>query len=246
MCSDISKPTWGIVLAAGFGKRLRPLTDHMPKPLIPVGGIIPLDHAINNLMDVGVTNIVVNGHYKAEMINDYLEINYSNKNEVKVHFIYEPGILETGGGVMNIMQRFNIERAIVSNSDVLLINKKQAALKPLIDNKNKGQLLLMVQHYTESLQGATQGDFILMEDDRFIFDKDRRGPYTFVGSYIVSRELFLDRKEVSCFSMLEYFIKNDERSYKDNPYFVNKYKGLFLDINTPALLDSAQKIINEM
>lgn len=242
---NANKPTWGIVLAAGFGKRLKPLTDNMPKPLITVHGITLLDHAIQNLIDVGIVNIVVNGHYKADMIKNHLDAKW-NKPGINIHFIYEPEILETGGGIMNIMQQFDIEKVLVSNSDMLLIDETQPALTPLIESSRPAQLVLMVQHYSNSPQGIEYGDFMLAEDDRFIFNSTERGPYFFLGSYIVDRSIFADQNHVHSFSMLHYISKNTAEKYQDNSCFVVRFGGIFLDIGTIAMLNKAEEILNKI
>jgi len=237
-----NNPLWGIVLAAGFGKRLKPLTDVLPKPLITVRGVTLLDHAIQNLIDVGITNIVVNGHYKAGMIKEHLDQKWNLPN-ITIHFVYEEEILETGGGIMNIMRLFNIERALVSNSDILLIDKTQPALTPLINAPHATELILMVQHHSISPQGIEYGDFIIAENDHFIFDPQKRGPYFFLGSYIIDQTIFSDRAEVSKFSMLEYIAKSSSDAYKNTPYFVAHYDGIFLDIGTLSLLSKAENLI---
>ena len=68
----MSFPTRAMIMAAGLGTRMRPLTDTRPKPLVQVGGKALIDHAIDRLVDAGVTKIVVNLHYKAEMIKEHL------------------------------------------------------------------------------------------------------------------------------------------------------------------------------
>ena len=66
------------------------------------------------MVKAGVNNIVVNGHYKWQQIKDHLE-NTFKQDDIKIHFVLEPEILETGGGIMNIMERFDIDSALVSN-----------------------------------------------------------------------------------------------------------------------------------
>lgn len=96
----------GIVLAAGFGTRLRPSTEYCPKPLIPVAGIEPLFHAIYQLQELGIKNVVVNAHYLPEKIEHALMGWESLFPGMKLHLCVEDEILGTGGAIQNILKKF--------------------------------------------------------------------------------------------------------------------------------------------
>lgn len=246
MTLSSNKPKkWGIVLAAGFGTRLRPITDTIPKPLINIGGKALLDHTIDNMIKAGINNIVVNGHYKWEQIKDHIDEKF-NQDDVKVYFILEEDILETGGGVMNIMEKFDIESALISNSDTLLISKERPALQLLSNFDKDAELVMMVQHKSKSLQGILKGDLKVIDDNKFIFDPIERGDYIFLGSYFLKRSLFSDKKYVSKFSMLDYISKSKLDTYTSLEYYVVKYDGIFLDIGTVDMLNKATSILQDI
>lgn len=234
---------WGIILAAGFGTRLRPITDKIPKPLVEIGGKTLLDHAINNMVKAGVNNIVVNGHYKWQQIKDHLE-NTFKQDDIKIHFVLEPEILETGGGIMNIMERFDIDSALVSNSDTLLISKKNHPLHSLTAFDKDAELIMMIQHKSKAIQGISKGDLRVVDNNKFVFDPITRGDYIFLGSYFLKRSIFSDRREVSKFSMTDYISKSTNSTYKDLEYYVVEYDEIFLDIGTIDLLNKAIDIIS--
>src|SRR6185436_9079541 len=114
------------VLAAGLGTRLRPLTDTLPKPLVEIEGRTLLDHAIDRLALVGVETVVVNTHYKAEMIAAHL----GGRQRPHIDISHEEDLLETGGGVLRALPRLG-EIFLVVNSDVLWLDSKDYALARL-------------------------------------------------------------------------------------------------------------------
>ena len=107
-----------MILAAGLGLRMRPLTENTPKPLIKVMGKTLLDHAIDRLVQGGVKMIVVNVHYRADQIVTHLK----SRNDVEIRICDETGeILDSGGGIAKALPHFNGEPFFVYNSDTLWV-----------------------------------------------------------------------------------------------------------------------------
>src|SRR6516164_10342801 len=119
-------PRSGMVLAAGRGTRLRPLTETIPKPLLEINNRTLLDHAIDRLALVGVERVVVNVHYKAAMITAHL----SRRKTPHIEISEEPELLDTGGGVKQALSLLD-ETFFVVNSDVFWLNSKEQALSRL-------------------------------------------------------------------------------------------------------------------
>ena len=114
----MSKVTRAMIMAAGFGTRMRPLTDDRPKPLVTVSGKPLIDHSIDRLVAAGVTFIVVNVHYKAAMLRTHLE----KRSDVAIVFSDETErLLDTGGGVANALTNFEGEPFFTYNSDSLWV-----------------------------------------------------------------------------------------------------------------------------
>ena len=114
-----------MVLAAGLGTRLRPITDTMPKPLVEIDGRTLLDHAIDRLALVGVERVVVNVHYKAEMVAAQL----ARRDHPRIEISHEAELLETGGGVARALPLLG-EAFFVVNSDVLWLDGKDRCPAP--------------------------------------------------------------------------------------------------------------------
>jgi len=153
----------GMILSAGFGKRMLPLTKNLPKSLIEINGITLLANSINFLKDLGCDQIIINSHFEHlkiyEMINER-----KDKNLIKL--IYEEEILDTGGGVKNAIPYFVYDDIIVINSDVFWINQNIDDVTLLIKNYfqfNFSQLLLVDQNNAFGLS-KNNGDFSLQNN----------------------------------------------------------------------------------
>jgi MurNAc alpha-1-phosphate uridylyltransferase len=105
-----------IVLAAGLGKRMRPLTDNLPKPLIQVGGKCLVDHALDFLASAGVPEAVVNTHYLAPLLQAHLQARLTPR----ICISHEETLLETGGGVLQALLMLGDAAFFSLNSDDLL------------------------------------------------------------------------------------------------------------------------------
>ena len=111
-----------IILAAGFGKRLLPLTKERPKPLLEIGGKKLIEYSIDLLRENNITEIIINSHYLHEKISEFITKKYPN-----ISLSYEKNILDTGGGILNAMNFFGQENFYVLNSDTCLLYTSDAA-----------------------------------------------------------------------------------------------------------------------
>src|SRR5258705_548777 len=126
MTAPIDAPTTAMVLAAGLGTRLRPITDGMPKPLVRIRGRALLDHAIDRLADAKVETVVVNTYYRAEQIVAHL----ATRTSPRIVISAESDLLETGGGVAKALPLLD-EQFYVVNADVFWLDGKVQALERL-------------------------------------------------------------------------------------------------------------------
>ena len=150
----------GMILTAGFGLRMLPLTKDLPKALIEVNGITLLENSINFLKKIGCTQIIINTHYKYLKINSFIR---KRKDKNNIILIHENKILDTGGGVKNAIPYFNNENIIVINSDIYWIKKNIKDFKVLKKKFLKNQdphLLLAKKNNVYGLKNK-KGDFIL-------------------------------------------------------------------------------------
>ncbi|HET7083480.1 MAG TPA: nucleotidyltransferase family protein [Rhizomicrobium sp.] len=188
----MSKVTAAMMMGAGLGTRMRPLTDDRPKPLVTVGGKTLIDHSIDRLVAAGVRLIVVNLHYKAEMLRAHLakrrdvEIVYSDETDM---------LLDTGGGVVKAMPHLGAAPFFVLNSDSIWIETGTPVLSAMLaqwDEKRMDGLLLLADMKTAlGYEGA--GDFALKSDGRLIRARDageRDAVFAYPGVQIAHPRLF--------------------------------------------------------
>jgi MurNAc alpha-1-phosphate uridylyltransferase len=191
---SIARVTHGMVLAAGLGLRMRPITEKMPKALVPVAGRTLIDRAIDRLEDAGVTTVVVNLHHLGDMVERHLK----QRPTPTIVFSREPERLETGGGVAKVLPQLGRDPFFVTNSDVLWLNGPSCALKRMMerwdDSAMDGLLLL---HRTVDAYGYTgDGDFLVDPIGRPKRRPEREiAPYLFTGVQILHPRLFKGASE---------------------------------------------------
>lgn len=200
-------PAIAMVMAAGFGTRMRPLTLTLPKPLIMVAGKPLIDHTLDFLADSGVGEAVVNSHYLAELLEGHLHV-----RKMPPHIIIsrEDIVLETGGGIKNSLDILGGDPFFVLNSDVICINGKEPALQRLWqnwDDTNMDALLLL--HKVEDAVGYDgKGDFFVGDDGKLRRRAENEtAPYVFTGIQIIHPRLFNNSPE-GAFSLNVLYNRN--------------------------------------
>ena len=192
----------GMILAAGIGKRMQPLTNKKPKPLLEIRGISLLERAINLLINHGVEEITVNIHHLADQIEKFIS---DFKSEVKIKMSNEKDLLlNTGGGVKKGTKEFMDNPFFVINPDTLWSNKYSEEVKSLEKEYfiNKRPCLLIVKKEL-SLDNSFKGDFNLKNN--LIF-KDEQNQYIFTGLQIM-KNVHLSFFKKNIFSMNEVWTK---------------------------------------
>ena len=186
----------GMILAAGIGKRMQPLTISKPKPLIEINNISLLERAINLLINHGVQEISINIHYLPEQIKSFLDkkkfgVNINISNEIDL-------LLDTGGGVLAGTKNFNDNPFFVINPDTLWNNTYLEEIKKLEEiylKNNKPSLLLVNKNL--SLDSSFIGDFNLKNG---MISKDIKNQFIFTGLQIMKRSFLISEKSI-VFSM---------------------------------------------
>ena len=227
------------VLAAGMGERMRPLTDHCPKPLLVINGKTLLDHALDALMEAGVEEVVVNTFYLGQMIADHLK----NRKHPRITLSHETELLDTGGGVKKMLKFFGNEPFYVLNADVLWTNGKEPALKALANKWDaaKMDLLLLLHESARIPDYAGKGDYYLAEGaDKPVFAKgtDKKANYVFMGPRIVHPRLFEGAPEGK-FSFLQLFHKAE----KAGRLYGLRHDGEWYHVGTPEAFAETNMIL---
>ena len=185
----------GMILAAGLGKRMRPITLKTPKPLIQIGNKNLLDRSIALLINHGVEEIAINVYHLADQIKDFI---HKKKYKVKIKISDEKyQLLDTGGGILNATRSFE-KPFIVINPDTLWSDAYLNELKYLEDlyyKKKKSCLLLVNKNL--SFDSSFKGDFNLRDS---LIRRDNSNEFIFTGLQILDQSVF-DHIEEKIFSM---------------------------------------------
>ncbi|MEE8274044.1 MAG: nucleotidyltransferase family protein [Alphaproteobacteria bacterium] len=184
-------PATAMVLAAGRGERLRPLTDALPKPLVEVAGKALIDHALDRLAQAGVVRAVVNVWHLGEMIEGHL----AGRARPAVTISRESALLDTGGGVANALGEIGGDPFYVLASDALWRDGARPALERLAAAWNDATMdaLLLLEPMERAVGFHGAGDFFLDDDGRL----RRRGdaahaPFAYMSVQITHPRLFAD------------------------------------------------------
>ncbi len=186
----------GMILAAGLGKRMQPLTLKTPKPLIEINNSTLLERAINLLISHGVQDISINVHYLSDQIQSFIN---KKKFQVKITISKEEELLlDTGGGVLKGSENFGDNPFFVINPDTIWSKGYLKELKNLetIYLKNKKPILLLVNKKL-SIDPSFHGDFNLNNKK---ITKDEENQYIFTGLQITNRDILI-REKSKIFSM---------------------------------------------
>jgi MurNAc alpha-1-phosphate uridylyltransferase len=228
-----------MIMGAGLGTRMRPLTDDRPKPLITVGGKTLIDHSIDRLAAAGITRIVVNLHYMGQMLQAHL----SRRRDVEIIFSDETGkLLDTGGGVVKALPLLGRSPFFVVNSDSVWVENSTAALSAMIEEWDEarmdGLLLLADMHRAMGYEG--KGDFVMMPDGRVGRARDHAGftAYAYPGVQIAHPRLFADAPAGAFSTNLMW-----DRAIAKERLFGTLLHGMWIHVGTPEARDEAENYL---
>ena len=188
-----------LVLCAGYGKRLNPLTLKNPKPLLKLNNLTLLENTINLIKKLGINEIKLNTFYLKDQIKIFIE----KKNfDVKIEIIEDGNeILDTGGGIFNMINSLNEENFMVFNPDTVWSIDYLNCIKEMENFyfSKKIQNILMVVNKDLSFDKNLRGDFDLFDNQ---LNKKKLNQYIFTGCQIINKKLFASIKNKS-FSILQ-------------------------------------------
>ena len=229
-----------MVLAAGRGERLRPLTDSTPKPLIEIDGRSLLDRTLDGLARAGVERAVVNVSHLADRIEAHL----ARRTRPAVTVSREPTLLGTGGGVANALAELGDAPFYVANSDVIVLDGVRPALDRLARAWREAAMdALLLVHPTVRAFGYTgPGDYVVSPDGALRRRGEREiAPCLFTGVQILHPRLF-DACPEGPFSLNLMF----DRAETARRLYGVVHDGAFLHIGTPAALADAERYLREL
>jgi MurNAc alpha-1-phosphate uridylyltransferase len=226
-------PHTAMIMAAGLGKRMRPLTATKPKPLIEVGGKALLDHVLERLRVAGVKKVVVNVHYLADALEAHLA---SRNHGLEVVISDERDLLmETGGGLIRAAPLIDCDPFLALNSDNLWIDGPADTLKLLASQwdgtKMDALLLLVPLARAENHNGM--GDFHMGRTGRLRRrERSRVAPFVFTGIQMVSKRLLKDAPEGPFSTNILW-----DRAIEEGRCFGAVHQGLWFDVGTPKSIE---------
>jgi len=228
-----------MVLAAGLGARMRPLTDDRPKPMVSVAGRTLIDHVLDRIAEAGIPRAVVNVHYFADLLIGHLakraaspKIEISDERDV---------LLDTGGGIVRALPRLGPSPFLLVNSDSIWIDGAAPNLARLISafDAERMDALLLLAPADGALGYAGRGDFSMDSQGQLL----RRGenpaaPFVYAGAAVLSPEMFHDAPQ-DAFSLTKLFARS-EAAQRLHGLPID---GLWMHVGTPAAIPLAEDAI---
>ena len=225
-------PETAMIMAAGLGKRMRPLTATKPKPLIEVGGKPLIDHVLERLRAAGVKKVVVNVHYLADAVEahlatraDGLQVTISDERNL---------LLETGGGLVRAAPMIDDDPFLSVNSDNLWIDGPADTLRLLAshwDSERMDALLLLVPQ-ARARNHSGMGDFHMDRSGRIRRrERSHVAPFVFTGVQMLSKRLLRDAPEGPFSTNLFW-----DRAIEEGRCFGAVHQGLWFDVGTPQAI----------
>jgi len=203
----MTRITTAMLLAAGLGTRMKPLTNTLPKPLIEVAGRTLLDRVLDKLVAQGVTRAVVNVHYLADLVEAHLKA----RTDIEIIISDERAeLLETGGGVLKALPLLGDDPFFVVNTDVTWATAGDDTFARMAEAYDPDEMdaLLLLAEIGATLGFRGPGDFFLASDGQLLRRGDKpSAPYVFAGTHITRADLL--------------------RSYEARPFSANIYWNAF-------------------
>ena len=235
-------PRTAMIMAAGLGKRMRPLTATRPKPLIEVNGKALLDHVLEKLREAGVKKVVVNVHYLADALEAHLK---SRDHGLEIVISDERDVLmETGGGLIKAEPLIDSDPFLALNSDNLWIDGPADTLKLLAsqwdDTKMDALLLLVPQASALNHKGI--GDFHMDRAGRIRRrEKSHVAPFVFTGIQIMSKRLLRDAPDGPFSTNILW-----NRAIEEGRCFGAVHQGLWFDVGTPQSIQLTETALEHV
>jgi MurNAc alpha-1-phosphate uridylyltransferase len=234
-------PDTAMVMAAGLGKRMRPLTASRPKPLVEVAGKALIDHVLDRLRSAGVENIVVNVHYLADALEAHLK---ARAKDFNIQVSDERGLLlETGGGMIRAEPMIAADPFLVINSDNYWVDGPSDTLRLLASlwrEEDMDALLLLVPQARAGNHHG-QGDFHMMADGSLTRrQKGKVAPFVFTGIQMVSKRLLRDAPEGPFSTNILW-----DRAIEEGRCFGAVHQGLWFDVGNPAAIKATERALQD-
>jgi len=192
-----------LILCAGFGKRLKPITLKKPKPLIEINNVTMLEKSINLIKELGINKIILNTFYLKDHISNFIK---SKNFDINIHIVDDgKSILDTGGGILNMINQSTDDDFIVFNPDTIWSNdyKNEILKMEEIYFLKKIENILLLVNKNLSFDKNFSGDFNLTNN---IISKNDKADFIYIGCQIINKKI-LNNQNVNKFSILNIWNK---------------------------------------
>lgn len=231
-------PKTAMVLAAGIGRRMRPLTDDRPKPLVEVLGKPLIDYNLDRLAAAGVERAVVNLHHFADRLEAHLR---ARSRPAIVLSNERDQLLDTGGGIVRALPLLGAAPFFLVNSDSLWLEHDAGNLARLARGFDHGKMdaLLLLASSSSTVGYDGHGDYTITKDGLLHRrDAGATAAFVYAGGALIAPSLFRDAPG-GAFSLLRLF----DRAERERRLYGIALEGLFLHVGTPAAIQSAEQAI---
>ena len=237
--SGMTVPKTAMIMAAGLGKRMRPLTATRPKPLVEVAGATLIDHVLDRLADAGVARVVVNVHYLADALEAHLK-RYSHGLDIVISDERKQ-LLETGGGLVKALPLIDCDPFVQVNSDNYWVDGPIDAIRLLADRWDEAQmdaLLLLIPLARANCHGG-RGDFHMDALGRIVRRRAGRiAPFVWTGVQLLSKRLIAE-PPAAVFSTNVFW----NRAIAAGRAFGVVHQGLWFDVGTPPAIARTEALL---
>jgi MurNAc alpha-1-phosphate uridylyltransferase len=231
-------PKTAMVLAAGYGRRMQPLSRTVPKPLVRVAGRALIDHCLDALAAAGVERAVVNVHHLADAIEAHL----AGRHAPEIRISDERAeVLDTGGGIKKALPLLGTAPFLLRNVDSFWLDGVRSNLDWLAEGWNAEHMdaLLLVASTVRAVGYSGRGDFMLDKEGRLSRRPERMiVPFTYAGAAILHPRLLADSPE-GAFSLNLLF----DRAIEAGRLFGTRLDGLWINVETPGAIAVAEQAI---
>lgn len=231
-------PKRAMVLAAGEGRRMRPLSDSLPKPLIEVQERAMIDRVLDKLAEAGVEEVVVNLHHLGEQVRAHLQ----DRQAPRILFSEEPELLETGGGVVKALPLLGDAPFFVVSSDIHWLDGTLSVFRRLADRWDPERMDgLLLLHPTVTAFGYDgPGDFCMDPRGQVSYRPERElAPFVFAGIQLFKPEVFAGRK-VERFPLVETYRTLAEAGR----LYGLRHEGEWFQVGTPEDLRRTEAVLD--